>query len=508
MPAAIQSDADLEELLAEARVSLEFGDLDAAEQQARRVLASAPHSDGGRAVMSSVHEARGQDEEALRVQRERLALAAAGGDGELLTTIESEVARLRDKLEQGAASADSSAAAPAEADWLPDIEIVLVDEDDSDSEYASVEPPLELMQRRASTAATPEPPELEAAVAPTAPVAQTAQTAIEPPPDLHDLIEAPEPSAPPELHDPPAILPADDLIEELEADFTLSGADEPLPVVQAEGESGSWGNSSLRIQVSLDDAEELYLRGRYAEAEARYRAVLESAPNHPRALLRLGEIENERTPDPGAVSVRDAATLPEPPPAAPAAAPAVAPAPRGPEPTTFVPESEADFDLAAELADELGVETDAAIPTDPDGFQSVLQSFKRGIHEQIGPDECDARYDLAIAYKEMGLVEDAVENLELAIAGGVRKVEGLALLGECKVELGRPAEAVTHLLTALGMAAADPETTVSLQYELGTALRAAGRGREALDAFRKVAASDPGFREVRQQISELEQTGA
>jgi tetratricopeptide (TPR) repeat protein len=173
-----------------------------------------------------------------------------------------------------------------------------------------------------------------------------------------------------------------------------------------------------------------------------------------------------------------------------------------------VPEPEADFDLAAELADELGVETDAAIPTDPDGFQSVLQSFKRGIHEQIGPDECDARYDLAIAYKEMGLVEDAVENLELAIAGGVRKVEGLALLGECKVELGRPAEAVTHLLTALGMAAADPETTVSLQYELGTALRAAGRGREALDAFRKVAASDPGFREVRQQISELEQTGA
>ena len=38
----------------------------------------------------------------------------------------------------------------------------------------------------------------------------------------------------------------------------------------------------------------------------------------------------------------------------------------------------------------------------------------------------------------------------------------------------------------------------------GCALRAANRGTEALDAFRKVAASDADFREVQQQIAELE----
>ena len=125
----------------------------------------------------------------------------------------------------------------------------------------------------------------------------------------------------------------------------------------------------------------------------------------------------------------------------------------------------------AELADELGVQTDTVIDTDPDGFESVLQSFKKGIHEQIGPDECDARYDLAIAYKEMGLVDDAIENLELAIQGGARQVEALSLLASCKLELGKPVEAVIHLEMALLQATEGDEATMSLH--LRARLRAA-----------------------------------
>ena len=114
-----------------------------------------------------------------------------------------------------------------------------------------------------------------------------------------------------------------------------------------------------------------------------------------------------------------------------------------------------------------------------------------------------ANYDLAIAYKEMGLLDDAVAELEIVRRAGRMPVESFAvLLATCKLGLGRPLEAAVVLEEALS-GAGDDESTVSLRYELGEALLAAGKPAEALDAFRKVASFDPNYRDVGERISEL-----
>ena len=137
------------------------------------------------------------------------------------------------------------------------------------------------------------------------------------------------------------------------------------------------------------------------------------------------------------------------------------------------------------------------------GFQEVFRAFKQQIQAQIGDDEPEAHYDLAIAYHEMGLIEDAAEQLEILRSAGQMNVEAWSLLATCKIEVGTPLLGVAVLEEALGSCGADEETLLSFRFEIGEAYLAADKRSEALESFRKVLAIDPSHRNVQDRIEEL-----
>jgi Flp pilus assembly protein TadD len=75
------------------------------------------------------------------------------------------------------------------------------------------------------------------------------------------------------------------------------------------------------------------------------------------------------------------------------------------------------------------------------------------------------------------------------------------LLAHCKLALGDATSAASHLENALSRAGDSDAVAVSLRYDLGEALLAAGRDAEAREAFAKVAAADPKFRDVAERIA-------
>jgi len=221
------------------------------------------------------------------------------------------------------------------------------------------------------------------------------------------------------------------------------------------------------------------------EAERAYRDILNRAPQNPKAMLRMGEIEQARREAGSAESVAE---------------PDLAPSEAAPSVARNAPEEDS-FDLAAELESS---SDKGAGGVGEQGFEEVFRAFKREIQEQIGEDESETHYDLAIAYKEMGLLEDAVAELEIVIRAGQMPLHSFAiLLSTCKIGLELPHEAASVLQDALDSGEGDEATEVSLRYELGESLLAAGQSAEALDAYRKVAASDPEYREVGARIKQL-----
>ena len=172
------------------------------------------------------------------------------------------------------------------------------------------------------------------------------------------------------------------------------------------------------------------------------------------------------------------------------------------------------FDLAAELAGELDDLSDgapASASSGNDDFQysveEVFSEFKKGLAKVVKPEDVDTHYDLGIAYKEMGLMDDAIGEFQVAREGCLGKkkeVDCLTMSAMLQGMKGDWAGAVQSLKLALGTEHAFGEMQKALTYELGQAQDSAGESGKALFHFQKVAEMDATYRDVAERVSRLE----
>ncbi len=169
------------------------------------------------------------------------------------------------------------------------------------------------------------------------------------------------------------------------------------------------------------------------------------------------------------------------------------------------------FDLAAELRDELGgmaVPAKGGASSEDQSLDDIFQEFKKGVEAQAGREDTDTHYNLGIAYKEMGLLEEAIGEFLLTPEGEPKFIQSRYMLGLCYMEMGDFRKATVEIGNALNYSeslASDAEDRLSMNYDLGLAYQGAGEMNNALGQFQKVSAEAPGFRDVAAKIQELQQ---
>jgi tetratricopeptide (TPR) repeat protein len=171
--------------------------------------------------------------------------------------------------------------------------------------------------------------------------------------------------------------------------------------------------------------------------------------------------------------------------------------------------AEEDDDLAAikeALEGELLDDDDPIIPEEPPDqtMEEVLQEFRTRVEEQVDAGDHRTHYELGIGFKEMGLIDEAIRELQMAVGGADLHREACAMIALCHRDLQKPEEAVKWYCTALEGETAESEAARGLRYDLAEAFLEAGDTRSALDHFRSVLAIDPSFRDVRGRVDELE----
>jgi tetratricopeptide (TPR) repeat protein len=164
-----------------------------------------------------------------------------------------------------------------------------------------------------------------------------------------------------------------------------------------------------------------------------------------------------------------------------------------------------EFDLASVLSDafEPGDRASASGRGADDGFEAVFSAFKQGVKRTLGEGDTEAHYDLGIAYREMGLLEDAMGEFQLASASPARRIESLQMLGMCALDLGRGKQAREQLEAALRERGITEVQALAARFELGRACEALGDLAAARAAWEAVAAEDPGFCEVEERLASL-----
>jgi tetratricopeptide (TPR) repeat protein len=63
--------------------------------------------------------------------------------------------------------------------------------------------------------------------------------------------------------------------------------------------------------------------------------------------------------------------------------------------------------------------------------EALFQEFRKGGKAQTGDDKYETHYDLGVAYKEMGLLAEAIEEFQQAACGPMRFVDACAMIAAC-----------------------------------------------------------------------------
>lgn len=127
----------------------------------------------------------------------------------------------------------------------------------------------------------------------------------------------------------------------------------------------------------------------------------------------------------------------------------------------------------------------------------------RAFVEAGGAADVSTHFDLAIAFKEMGLLDAAIAELKIVADDPAREVMALTMMGECHEGKGSFTDAVIRYKEALNCTPISAEETTQLYFLLGGAFDRLGDASEALYFFEKVARRDPLFRDVGQRIAAL-----
>jgi tetratricopeptide (TPR) repeat protein len=134
----------------------------------------------------------------------------------------------------------------------------------------------------------------------------------------------------------------------------------------------------------------------------------------------------------------------------------------------------------------------------------VFAKFKAGVRAQVVEADSATHYDLGVAYKEMGLVGEAIAEFEQAGRDAHRECMCFAMIGLIYLEqnqLDRSAEAYIKALSAQSKTV---EQEMNLYYDLGTVYEMKGATKDALYYFQKIARRDPGYRDVADRINALD----
>jgi tetratricopeptide (TPR) repeat protein len=136
-------------------------------------------------------------------------------------------------------------------------------------------------------------------------------------------------------------------------------------------------------------------------------------------------------------------------------------------------------------------------------FQEMLARFKQGIDENIDEGDFQSHYDLGVAFKEMGLLDEAIAELQKALRAPDGKLRSSEALGVCFFDKGAYVVAESILRRALDLPASGDQERLGVLYWLGRALEEQGKRVEARDLYGRVFAVDIRFRDVRERAKAL-----
>ncbi len=146
-------------------------------------------------------------------------------------------------------------------------------------------------------------------------------------------------------------------------------------------------------------------------------------------------------------------------------------------------------------------------------FVNSFDDFKTELgldsSEDNSQDDYDEQYQHAVAYQEMGLVENAISGFQDAVScvkaddGTRRHLNCCTLIGHCFLEKKMPKIALTWFEKAFETPDLSEQEKQGVYYELGNAYEAIGEIDKSVEQFELIYAADVDYRDVGERLESL-----
>lgn len=139
-------------------------------------------------------------------------------------------------------------------------------------------------------------------------------------------------------------------------------------------------------------------------------------------------------------------------------------------------------------------------------MMEIFDEFKKGVDEKIGKEDHDTRYNLGIAYKEMGLLEEAIHEFFISSKHPLKFFDSAGLLGICFREKGMFSEAISWFEKAVETPKRKKEEYLAVKFELVVTHKLQEGFHNAKKIAEDIIQIDPNYRNITEIYEEIKKS--
>ncbi len=156
-----------------------------------------------------------------------------------------------------------------------------------------------------------------------------------------------------------------------------------------------------------------------------------------------------------------------------------------------------------DLGEVLRIEQSEAKAETIQSIEELVSEFRREVFESIGEGDYHSHYDLGVAYKGMGLYQEAIEEFEIAVKDEALKLKALEMTGSCYLEYDKLDDAERVLLEGLKTEGHVQQEYFGIHFLLGNCYEKKNDLKSALKSYVDAYNIDKKVPALNQKILQL-----
>ncbi len=142
-------------------------------------------------------------------------------------------------------------------------------------------------------------------------------------------------------------------------------------------------------------------------------------------------------------------------------------------------------------------------PSSIQNINELISQFRKEVFESIGEGDYRSHYDLGVAYKGMGLHQEAIEEFEIAAKDDNLKLKSYEMIASCLMEKNKIDEAIKMLNEGLTIPKRPAAEYFGLHFLLGNAYEMQKNLKMAIKSYINAANIDKSVPDLLKKINEL-----